>query len=257
MRKFGVELECVGNNVTRTEAVAALTAAGIPAYIAGYGHYTSDQWKVTTDGSIMGMNGMEVVSPILEGDEGLRQVQVVCDTLTRIGCTVNRSTGLHVHVDARDLEDEHVKNVVRMYVKYESCYDSIMPVSRRESNNTYCASVTARLGGSVDAAFRAIKSARGVEGLRRAFGTRYMKVNLDSLLRHRTVEFRQHSGSLDGQKVVCWVKLVTALVCRAKATRCVKAKGAGDFDAAFKHGDAQVKRWAKARRDHFAQAGAQ
>src|SRR5947209_4242565 len=58
-------------------------------------------WKAERDGSIRpeaGYMAAEIVSPVLKGADGLRQLKAVCDWLQSVGAKVNRSTGLHVHV---------------------------------------------------------------------------------------------------------------------------------------------------------------
>ena len=41
---------------------------------------------------------------------------------------------------------------------------------------------------------------------------RYYKVNACAYDRHRTIEFRQHQGSTDYEKISHWVKFLAALV---------------------------------------------
>ena len=251
MRKFGIEIEMIGGSNTMREVAARLTAEGVATFVAGYTHAVTSQWKIVSDGSVQGANGMELVSPILEGDEGLAQVRKVGEVLTAMGCTVNRTTGMHVHVDARDLTVEQIKNVLRIWCKYESNYDSILPASRRGDANMYCRSVVNRLGGTLEAAFATIKRCRTVQDLARCFNGRYYKINLEAYSRHGTLEFRGHSGTVDATKLVNWTKLVTAIVCRATETRCVKPKGAGDFTNAFRHAGGEVMRWARKRAASF------
>ena len=66
-RKYGLEIEIV--NVDRERLLSNLNQAGIECYYEGYNHQTRPHWKIVTDASVS--NGYELVSPILEGDEGL------------------------------------------------------------------------------------------------------------------------------------------------------------------------------------------
>ena len=47
-----------------------------------------------------------------------------------------------------------------------------------------------------------IRSARTVDELKGRIGNRYHKVNLEAYSRHKTVEFRQHSGTTNFTKCV-------------------------------------------------------
>ncbi len=88
-RTFGVEIEAY--NCTQTQVATAFQQAVINAEVQSYNHSTQPCWKVITDGSISGTNGFAVVSPILQGEEGLRQVRVVMEALTSIGAKVNKT----------------------------------------------------------------------------------------------------------------------------------------------------------------------
>ena len=47
-------------------------------------------------------------------------------------------------------------------------------------------------------------------------GNRYFKVNACSYSRHRTIEFRQHQGSTDFEKISNWVNFCAKLVAWSK-----------------------------------------
>ncbi len=252
-RKFGIEIEAVG--VPMAEVARALNAAGIPTCVEGYNHITKSHWKVVSDSSLSGQYAFELVSPILQGASGLCQVETVGRVLTEIGAKVNKSCGLHVHVDARDIDTAAMKRVCKMWMKYESCFDSVMPESRR--NNVFCRS-TRNDFRSLDVAFNAIDAARDLNGLRAVMGgNRYKKLNLESLVRHGTVEFRQHSGTVDNTKMVMWIELVTAFIECAVTAKAIRANGEGKFDNLLSVTPiASVRKFYRERRDYFAGATA-
>jgi hypothetical protein len=73
-RTYGIEVEFF--NITPVKAVQALTAVGILTAYEGYNHHTRPHWKVTTDASVTKRGtgvgaGLELVSPILQGESGL------------------------------------------------------------------------------------------------------------------------------------------------------------------------------------------
>ena len=53
-----------------------------------------------TDSSLNGNDTFELVSPILVGEAGLRELEKVCWVLDLCDVKVNESCGLHVHIDA-------------------------------------------------------------------------------------------------------------------------------------------------------------
>lgn len=215
---FGVEIECyLPEGATQHQAAAAVThRINAPCVVEGYNHQVRNHWKVVTDGSLGDVSrGIEFVSPILCGEAGLDQVEKVCKALTDFGCTVSRKCGLHVHVGVGAAPLGFFKNLVKLYSAFEPAIDSLMPASRRASANMFCRSMTAASSRTIDAA----TSFDGV--LHAVSGTihgerRYFKLNLAAYARHRTVEFRQHSGTLDGNKARKWTVLCLRMVAAAK-----------------------------------------
>ena len=222
---FGVEIECLipantlaGASMRDTGIGLAqvLSDAGTPCYFAGYTHAQTGSWKVVTDGSISGPAGyvgLEIVSPPLS-DAGLAQVEQVCQTLIAQGARVNKSCGLHVHIGARTLSLNAMKNLAWLYHDYEESIDGLLPPSRRANNAYYARSVKATLNKEV------LDAARDVQGIIRAinYGQRFCKLNFAAYLRHGTVEFRQHSGTVDPNKVTKWIILCQQMVDTAVAT---------------------------------------
>lgn len=197
-RRFGVEVEFVG--VDPTVAARAITAAGFACEYETYNHDTRNTWKIVRDGSIEYHNGNcgELVSPPLSGEAGIEQVRTVLRALVAAGATVNRSCGLHVHVDANDLGVNQIGSILRRYQAYQNEINRFMPASRR--NSRWAKPITAEL-------VRQIESYNNPTTLRRNVGylDRYYAVNVAAYARHGTVEFRQHSASVNAGKVAHWI----------------------------------------------------
>lgn len=223
-RKFGVEIECVG--ITETMAVEILRNAGINiSDSTHYRHNGYDSWKAIHDGSLISNNGRscEVVSPILSGTEGLEELKKVAKLLAAAGATVNKTCGMHVHMDAHDLTGDQIRNIVVRYARHEAVIDSFMPKSRRANNNSYCSSVDALLnntiGSSYDVASRNNNRKRFYSQNVNEFlypfinySDRRYKINLTAYSRYKTIEFRQHSGSVNASKMEHWVKFLVQFV---------------------------------------------
>lgn len=206
-RTFGVELEIVG--ITRSQAIVALQSVGINVQDEGYNHTTRSHWKIVSDSSVQG--GFELVSPILHGESGLTALATAATALDDAGATVNRSCGLHVHFDASALTVENVRTIVTRYATYESQIDAFMPLSRRADNNLYCHSLQ-EIVDDTD-----FNQATTLQALAQAQVSRYYKVNLQSYLVHGTIEFRQHSGTVNAAKAVNWVRFLDAFISQSIA----------------------------------------
>lgn len=215
-RSFGVEIEAKGPSID--EVCRAINAAGVLCQRECYNHTTRPHWKVVTDGSVCG--GFEVVSPVLRGKNGLEQLKKVCEALRQIGSRPDRQCGLHVHLGTGDFgEDPQIwKALYRNYATLEETIDSFMPASRRGSANQYCQSMRVRdLEQKLERATTLREIERSVTGT-----SRYFKLNSQSFWRHKTVEFRQHSGTIDYDKIANWIEFCARFV--EYARRCVTAR---------------------------------
>lgn len=201
-RRFGIEIEAY--NCEKRILARELQEAGINVAVEGYNHDTRNHWKLVTDSSLNGNNTFELVSPILEGEAGLRELQKVCWVLDYCDVKVNDSCGLHIHMDAADFTIETWRNLAITYRHLEPVIDAFMPSSRR--NNNYCKC----LSGISESR---IRQAETIEDLRYAFrNDRYHKLNLEAYSRHRTVEFRQHGGTTNFTKMENWIRFAANMI---------------------------------------------
>lgn len=200
-RSFGVEIECL---VARQRLIDEARHFNRTVLSQVYNHEDrEDNFKIVRDGSLAGENANEVVSPILRGVDGVTHLKDVCTALANANAKVNKSCGLHVHISAEGLTEEDQMNIYRLYAKAERVIDTFMPKSRRGSENCYCRSIANYIG----------KSKREVLQL-----GRYHKVNLMALISHNTIEFRQHSGTVEYEKIKNWISFCAGLVEYVKTT---------------------------------------
>lgn len=140
-RTFGVELEIVG--LSEEGAFLALRHAGIPVNDPqSWGSHRKSAWDIKDDCSLHSPDGRtaEVVSPILRGVEGLKEVRKVCRALESFGGKVNKSCGLHVHVGAKDLTPAEVVKIITRYAEHEDFINKVMHPSRR-GRGEFCGSM--------------------------------------------------------------------------------------------------------------------
>jgi hypothetical protein len=250
-RGFGIEIECLwpsawrGSwNVKAERLASLLRAAGVEAQNANYSHATVSHWKIVSDGSVS--NGCEVVSPPMRsGLDSLAELRKVGAVLTAAHFKIDRSCGLHIHHEARDLDAKAASNLARLVNRFQPILNGLMPLSRRGAGSQYTAPFSAEELGLFEKATVACcglgrwgrerdYSACTVATRRRggdrwsvsayrglcvacASETRYKALNIRSLHQHGTVEFRQHSGTVEGDKIINWLLLTQGLVEKAKA----------------------------------------
>ena len=172
-------------------------------------------WLADADPSIVAPNsgrfGVEFVSPILDGPDGLRQLRDVVAEIKARGGQVNASCGLHVHVDFDKSNTPAVAKLIRLVANHEQALYAVTGTLSRERGigsrfgTNWCKSVKQYGGVS-----RAVRSARR---------DRYHLLNLATT--KPTVEFRVFGASLNAIKILSWVRLCVGLV--EKANESVKS----------------------------------
>eukprot|EP00854_Cymbomonas_tetramitiformis_P011542 gene11542-13639_t len=191
------------------------------------GHKKVHEWNLyveVTEGNAdiihqVSCNTFELVSPKLQGGEGLQCVNTVLQVLNQFPLSVNRSAGFHVHVSVEDLNLLQMKKVCQNFIKFEEVFDSLVPLSRRA--NEYCSSnrrnavlqqTVSNKEANVYLASRC--SLRELSEAMNPAASRYHKLNLQPLiqLRQPTFEFRQHSSTHEYGKVGPWIRLLVLFV---------------------------------------------
>ena len=243
---FGVELEVLAPFARETMA-AELNAIG------------ASNWNVVHDGSLAaqpGYSAMEVVSPVLQGEAGLAQLRVVMDRMKARGCKVNSSCGMHVHVGVRGMKVSRLTRIARAFLANERHFDALVPAARL--NNRYCQSNAAR-AYSPDR----VLSCTTVGGIAQQMNGgnspqhynpyRYHKLNFQSFVRHGTIEFRQHGGTVEPDKAAAWVRLITGFCAQHAANATPGAAVSFDqFVEGAVVGDQSTVSFLEARRAKFA-----
>lgn len=198
---FGIEIECCLPMRARIEVGGyhrGVAVAGLPA-----------GWNAQADGSIappMGYYGVEIVSPVLQGSEGLRQVVAVCCWLKTLGALVNRSTGLHVHVGFPAVCRPRLQHLVHTVSNFEEAIYASTGTHSRERGH-YCRSVRRNFQGADLAGGQISGPTRD----------RYHVLNVSNLVSgyKPTVEFRAFAGTINARKIVAYVRMCLGLVERA------------------------------------------
>lgn len=208
-RAFGVEIECTYKDEEDIEAVA---------------DEIDDAIGIGGDGSIDG-NGAEIRTPPASGKAAEAMMNELCASLNKHGCKVNKSCGLHVHIDAKDMgkavnDDKKwqlVQNYWMFYIAMDTVIRSFLPNSRRK--NSYCK--------KMEPVFEAVKKADSYNKLYEIYNsgdsslldqkarskgeykdpTRYRGINLHTLWGEWHPEIRYHNGTTQAPRILHWAYL--------------------------------------------------
>lgn len=210
-RQFGVEAEFFG--ITAQQAIDAVRAIGIDIDFDGYTHEVMPRWKIVTDASVSSQGtgrgtGLELVSPIMKGEEGLREVEKVLNAIDGAGGKVNTTCGLHVHIDTAGMGSIQRKNFFYAYVRNQDLMDRLVSKSRRNNRHYTQRYETER---AIEYYADCVEAGRGGN-------SRFFTVNTCSIPKYGTLEFRQHQGTLNGKKVMAWVQMLLAIAYKASQT---------------------------------------
>lgn len=202
---FGVEIEC---SVLRKQVRDSFERTGVAYEYEGYNHVDRrTHYKFVTDSSVTGDSPIECVSPILTGNAGMASLKKCVSALNEAGATVNSSCGLHVHIGAQDLSEAEYANVFNNYYYLQDIINTFMAPSRRNSRWARPLSPD-------------VTRSRSMYEVRCALDhDRYKAVNPMSYDRHKTIEFRQHGGSVNYKKISMWATFCAKLVVWSKKNR--------------------------------------
>ena len=220
LRKFGIEIEC-GHTGNDGYATAANLSAipGVSATRASYSSQNYTVWQVKPDGSLQIPGAQEIVSPTLPGtEESIEQVRRVANYLEGADYKVNKSCGLHVHLDAADLTRHECAVIAWRYALLQDSLKQVLPRSRWDGTNHYAAFATSSSLTKITAAARDPQTSSYW-----THGERYTAVNLEHAHKSRAerrIEFRQAAGTVNADKIIGWYRFLCEFV--AETVRLVR-----------------------------------
>ena len=235
-QKFGIEIEMTG--ITREDAakVIAKYFGTTSAYIGGsYAEYQATDrqgriWKAVSDASITcqkktaaggkSMAGREysteIVSPILTYAD-IEDLQEVVRQLRHAGAFVNKSCGIHIHVDASRHTPATLKNLVNLMAQKEDILYRALQIAPERIN--YCQKVNEALLGVInrknpqtltelaDMWYAGYGDSRTAHYNR----SRYRGLNLHATFTKGTVEFRLFNSTTHAGEIKAYIQFCLAL----------------------------------------------
>jgi hypothetical protein len=225
----GIEIEACFPYISGTRLADYLAnGSGFPTVTGTYSASHPTAWTVKSDGSISPHTtdiGFEIVSPPMTMEQARIQVPAMVRSILAMGGYVNASCGLHIHMGGMGrFELPLIRNLVRRFINFEDTLDLMQPEGRRGNANGYCLSnrsVAARLNGldsyasaeavneALWAKVHSLKTREGLVNCLQGNG-RYVKLNLQSLPRHGTIEVRHPAGTLEESEIMGQIEFFVA-----------------------------------------------
>lgn len=181
-RHVGIEIEC-GIVCSRETLGYKLK------HLAGYVMIKGDGSVAVASRNSVELN---ICAPISRYKEILKGVTDVLNGDPEVSARVNKTCGLHVHLDVREWRDNFtaLSDKYAKLISVQGILYSMQPRSRQD--NTYCKKSTSR------------SIVRGA--------CRYKGVNAQSIWKYTTIETRLHAGTTDYTKIANWVDLLAGIM---------------------------------------------
>ena len=184
------------------------------------------KWKVVSDASIhpaardgrsaSTLYKVEVVSPICHYED-IETIQELVRKLRHAGACVNRSCGIHIHVDAAPHSVKTLRNLVNIMVSKEDLLYKALAVDVAREDH-YCQKTDLSFLEELNR-----KKPKSIENFERMWyhgdsrsfdhydETRYHALNLHSVFSKGTIEFRLFNGTMHAGKVKTYIQLSLAI----------------------------------------------
>lgn len=243
-QRFGIEIEMTG--LTRQCAAQVLSEYfGRSANFDGgyYGEYSvldgqSRRWKVMSDGSITterkegrrvisadNTYSVELVSPICHYED-IETIQELVRKLREAGMLVNKSCGIHIHLDASPHNANTLRNITNIMASKEDMIYKAMQVEVARERQ-YCKKVEQSFLDELNR-----KKPKTLDEVSRIWyhgndgrwehyhDSRYHCLNLHSVFQKGTIEFRLFNSTSHAGKIKAFIQLCLAISAQALNQRC-------------------------------------
>lgn len=183
--------------------------------IAG-NHPMSSYWVCHIDNSLRD-EGIEFVSKPLFGEDltdGILMLHDFCLSLAASDCNYKFSSrcGTHIHLDVRDLNKEELLSLICLYSLYEHSLFNFWDINR--AGNVYCVPINNQ--NTFSTVFAKLMVATNQQTVLNLFSKfhqeyRYSALNLASISKYGSLEFRHGYGTFDTEKLTAWICMIMQL----------------------------------------------
>lgn len=237
-RRFGCEIEFTGISRDTAARVIARVLGSEKVYKGGVynEHHIADcnnrTWKIVRDASIYpsvtsnrqnpnyGHYKCELVTPILEYRD-LRILGIIVDSLRAKGAVVNKSCGMHVHVDVRKITAVQLRNIVNIMACREDLLCKALAVEPNRLGR-WCRKIETEFANNINGLSR---KALTIQTIKNAWykstgysyghynQSRYHILNLHSFFEEKGIEFRLFNLTLESDEVKANIVLALGICC--------------------------------------------
>jgi len=249
-QRFGIEIELTGIAREKAAKVIAKYFGTECSYEGGsyYTHTAKDSkdrtWKVVYDSSIQAQKKKadgslvdagneyktEVVSPILTYED-LEDVQEIVRQLRHEGALVNKTCGIHIHIDAAPHTPNTLKNLVNIIASKEDMIYKTLQIAPERLR--YCKKVNEKLVEGINkkkpktlGELADIWYEEAPYDNRSAHynSSRYHGLNLHSTFTKGTVEFRLFNSTTHAGEIKAYIQFCLAVSHQALIQKSASAK---------------------------------
>ena len=238
-QRFGIEIEMTG--LSRERAAQVLSEYFNRSLSQDGGYYgvfsvldnQNRRWKVMSDGSITTQKkegrgivsadnsySVELVSPICRYED-IETIQEIVRKLREAGMIVNKSCGIHIHLDASPHNANTLRNITNIMASKEDLIYKAMQVEVARERQ-YCKKVEQSFLDELNR-----KKPRTLNEVSRIWysggdghnehyhSSRYHCLNLHSVFQKGTIEFRLFNSTTHAGKIKAYIQLCIAISAQA------------------------------------------
>ena len=183
-------------------------------------HDQPEGFRQSSDGSINDAEGYgyEYISKPMNGDHLFYKIDRMSEYLFDHNYWVNKSCGLHIHIDARDLFYKELKGILLIAKSFEKTIFSMVAKSRSGTN--WCKPLPVymtkerimRINNDTDFIGTWYESCEEAPSFDKYNDSRYHGLNLHARVYLGTIEFRYHSGTNNATKIKNWITICQSIV---------------------------------------------
>ena len=238
--RYGVEVETIKRKRGDVAKAIQSVVGGLVKHLSGSSSLdpwtVKDEhqrvWRVVADHSLTNVTSdyrAEVVSPVLVYDD-LATFQQVVRAIRKLGTTVDRKCGMHIHIDASAFDGKTLSNLAKIVYKQEDLILAALGVSEARMRrftkpmDSEFISKIERSRPKTKEQMNRIWYGRRNENPGRNHDSRYYGVNFHSIWHHGTIEFRWFEATLNPGKVKAAIQFVLATAAKALNSRSASSK---------------------------------